>query len=163
MSTRVHKAKGFTLVEILIVVVILGILAAIVIPQFSSASESARASSLKSTLQTVRSQIELFQVQHNGNYPPAMVDGAAGSLPTWQHMTDDHDWNATDGYDFTGDAFGPYLQKFPANPFAGSSNTASDHWDYDATTGQIRADVSSLTAAEVENLGLDDSDDFVQP
>ena len=46
MSTRVQKAKGFTLVEILIVVVILGILAAIVIPQFTNASESAKASSL---------------------------------------------------------------------------------------------------------------------
>ena len=61
--------KGFTLVEILIVVIILGILAAIVIPQFTNASQSAKTSSLQSQLQTIRSQLELFQVQHNGKYP----------------------------------------------------------------------------------------------
>ena len=46
----VHKNRGFTLVEILIVVIILGILAAIVIPQFTSASSDARNSSVASTL-----------------------------------------------------------------------------------------------------------------
>lgn len=50
MKTR----KGFTLVEILIVVVILGILAAIVIPQFTNASEEAKQNSLRSNLQSIR-------------------------------------------------------------------------------------------------------------
>ena len=63
------RNRAFTLVEILIVVVILGILAAIVIPQFTSASESAKSSSLVSQLQTLRSQFELYQIQHNGDYP----------------------------------------------------------------------------------------------
>ncbi|MFQ6036674.1 MAG: type II secretion system protein, partial [Sedimentisphaerales bacterium] len=66
------KAKsGFTLVEILIVVVILGILAAIVIPQFTEASTEAKLNSLMSDLQTFRSQIELYKVQHNDNPPTA--------------------------------------------------------------------------------------------
>ncbi len=59
------RAKsGFTLVEILIVVVILGILAAIVIPQFTSASTEAKQSALVSNLQSVRSQIELYKIHH---------------------------------------------------------------------------------------------------
>lgn len=66
------RRRGFTLIEILIVVVILGILAAIVIPQFSSASNEAAVSSVRSQLQTLRSQVELYRVQNNG-YP---ADGA---------------------------------------------------------------------------------------
>src|SRR4051812_26673923 len=61
--------RGFTLVEILIVVIILGILAAIVIPQFTNASNDARNNSVASTLQTMRSQLELFKIQH-ADTPP---------------------------------------------------------------------------------------------
>lgn len=66
---RRRASKAFTLVEILIVVVILGILAAIVVPQFTSASQEAQASNVASQLQTVRNQIELYRVRHNGAYP----------------------------------------------------------------------------------------------
>ncbi|MEE9370683.1 MAG: prepilin-type N-terminal cleavage/methylation domain-containing protein, partial [Sedimentisphaerales bacterium] len=57
--------SGFTLVEILIVVVILGILAAIVIPQFTDASTQAKESALASDIQMMRSQLELYKIQHN--------------------------------------------------------------------------------------------------
>ena len=85
-NVRTAVRKGFTLVEILIVVVILGILAAIVIPQFSSASQAAQASSLVTQLQSVRSQLELYQLQHNGTYPSNAGDGtAAGEF--WDQLT----------------------------------------------------------------------------
>ncbi|MHC5008992.1 MAG: type II secretion system protein, partial [Planctomycetota bacterium] len=65
---RIHRSararQAFTLIEILIVVVILGILAAIVIPQFTDASMEAASSNLRSQLQTIRSQIELYNVQN---------------------------------------------------------------------------------------------------
>ena len=73
------RAKsGFTLVEILIVVVILGILAAIVIPQFTGASTEAKESSLVSNLQSIRSQIELFKIQHNDILPGQILSEADG-------------------------------------------------------------------------------------
>lgn len=66
---RTHVKRAFTLIEILIVVVILGILAAIVIPQFTDASQQASNSSLQSQLQTIRAQVELFRVKNNGADP----------------------------------------------------------------------------------------------
>ncbi len=61
--------KGFTLVEILIVVVILGILAAIVIPQFTDASVDAKTARIRTDLQTMRSQIELYKIKNNDTVP----------------------------------------------------------------------------------------------
>lgn len=69
-----RKRRGFTLIEILIVVVILGILAAIVVPQFTNASQEATASSIRSQLQTLRGQIELYRVRNGGALPTGFDD-----------------------------------------------------------------------------------------
>jgi general secretion pathway protein G len=133
------KAKsGFTLVEILIVVVILGILAAIVIPQFTEASTEAKTSSLCTDLQTVRSQIELYKIQHNDQLP------GAGTATWVEAMT-----GKTDVAGAVGTDYGPYLQKIPTNQFndlntvrlggaAAGANT--DGWRFDSTTGAFQAD-----------------------
>ncbi|MEN6309044.1 MAG: type II secretion system protein [Anaerohalosphaeraceae bacterium] len=119
--------KGFTLVEILIVVVILGILAAIVIPQFSQASTDSKKSSLQSNLQTIRSQIALYKIQHNDT-TPSDVDATFKS----QMM----EFTALDGtfvVDGAKDAtysFGPYLQVgVPVNPFT-NGNVLGTDWLY---------------------------------
>jgi general secretion pathway protein G len=123
MSTISRKVKrGFTLIEILIVVVILGILAAIVIPQFTDASQEAMESSVRSQLQTIRSQIELYRVKE------------AGSLPDLTPAFDD--LVADD-----------YLQAPASNPLVAASvatvvGTAAGSdcgWFYNDTTGDISA------------------------
>ncbi len=130
------KAKsGFTLVEILIVVVILGILAAIVIPQFSEASTEAKLASLCTDLQTLRSQIELYKVQHN-DVPPTFANFTA-------QMTAQTDITGAVGTDF-----GPYMQKIATNQFNSlntldNTATVGDNvggWEYDQATGVINAD-----------------------
>lgn len=79
-----HVRKAFTLVEILIVVIILGILAAIVVPQFTSASDEAQRGNVQSQLQTIRNQIELYRVRNNV-YP--FYDPASGALDiTWDRL-----------------------------------------------------------------------------
>lgn len=60
--------RGFTLVEILIVVVILGILAAIVVPQFTTAADDARQGNMDTQISTIQNQIELFRAK-TGAYP----------------------------------------------------------------------------------------------
>ncbi len=135
------KSKsGFTLVEILIVVVILGILAAIVIPQFTEASTEAKTSSLCTDLQTVRSQIELYKVQHNDEMP------GSGTASFEEALTGQTDIDGAVGTDY-----GPYLQKVPTNPFnnlntvqveAGSTGLGSGNtgWHFDSSTGAFHAD-----------------------
>lgn len=157
MTYRNAKAQGFTLVEILIVVVILGILAAIVVPQFTSASESAQVSSMAATLQTVRSQLELYKVQHSGNYP-ALATLQTGTPDAWTGLTTQ---TAIDGS--AGTDFGPYLQKAPMNPFTNGSDVAADNsadWQYTAATGAILAVVPGDTATA---LGLSTTDYVAAP
>jgi general secretion pathway protein G len=138
------KAKsGFTLVEILIVVVILGILAAIVIPQFTEASTEAKTSSLCTDLQTMRSQIELYKIQHNDQLP------GVGGATFVQAMT-----GQTDVAGAVGTDYGPYLQKIPTNQFNdddtitenGTLGDGSGGWEFNTTTGAFHADDSAAHA-----------------
>ncbi len=126
-----RNTRGFTLVEILIVVIILGILAAIVIPQFTSASSDARNNSTASTLQTLRSQIELFKIQH-ADVPP----GSAALSVVLGGKTSTADTTAVN----TAGTFGPYVQNFPINPINGQSGVGAAAgtavgWVYLTTAG----------------------------
>jgi general secretion pathway protein G len=160
MSAR-KRIQGFTLVEILIVVVILGILAAIVIPQFSTASDAARASSTLSQLQTVRSQLELYKTQHKGSYP-ALAD-------MWTNLIEASDVDgATNGTNQPDAAhpFGAYLQKEPLNPFMVSKTLAAAPadgvgWQYNELTGEIKMVLPAT--ANPDALGLDATEYVVAP
>jgi len=182
MSSRNRKQQGFTLVEILIVVVILGILAAIVIPQFTNASEAARASNLVSQLQSIRSQLELYQLQHNGGYPP--VTGMDGTTDPngfcFDNLLNPTNQAGTIVLATAPGALGPYMQKAPVNPFTANAaaagapvtgqvvlaaaaalpvGTAASGWVYNAATGEIRASINAtLTAAQVTALNFDPLD-----
>ncbi len=142
--------KGFTLVEILIVVVILGILAAIVIPQFTNASTEARESSLSSDLQAIRGQIELYKIEHLGDALPG-----AGTATFIEALTGPTDIQGAVVAVGTAGAKGPYMAKIPSNPFsiadpatnlvrveAGASTAGADthHWVFNSDTGAFQAD-----------------------
>ena len=135
--------KGFTLVEILIVVIILGILAAIVIPQFTEASNDARESALASDLQTLRSQVELYKIQHL-DVLPGMTLGVMDNANFVRDLTGQTDQAGGDA----GTDFGPYLQTFPGNPFAAGDNTITSSalpspgdgttgWHLNTATGRV--------------------------
>jgi len=144
---KMRAKSGFTLVEILIVVVILGILAAIVIPQFTEASTEAKTTSLCTDLQTMRSQIELYKIQHNDALPSAAAVGLVLALT-----------GQTDIAGAAGTDYGPYLQKIPTNQFndlntireeAGASTAgANTHgWVFNTGTGVFQADDTAAHAA----------------
>jgi len=138
--------KGFTLIEILIVVIILGILAAIVIPQFTNASEDAKNSSVASQLQTIRGSVELYKLQHGGLYPTAAGDVATGI--DWTKMTSK---TLETGVVDAAGTFGPYLQQTPINSLnnqsaCGANAVFTGGWVLQ-TDGRIMAVNKGKTAA----------------
>lgn len=119
--------KGFTLVEILLVVTILGILAAIVVPTFQGNVATAKESASKSNLMAMRTQIELYKLQHNG-YPPGYVSGAGAPIATvplqligTTTMTGQASPSTVPSDPFL---YGPYLKNIPENPYNGLSSIA---------------------------------------
>jgi general secretion pathway protein G len=99
---------GFTLIEILLVVLILGIISALVIAGVGDASIQSRLSTLRSSLTQMRTQIHWYSAQHNGTYP----SGTA----LFDQLTRQTDVNGNVG---TGAYLGPYLSGMPANPYNG--------------------------------------------
>ena len=99
MRTR-HVKRAFTLIEILIVVVILGILAAIVIPQFTDASDQAMDANVRTQLQTLRSQIELHNVQNPLTQYDTTTVGSGIDATFWDPLVN-----------------GDYIQRNPRNPY----------------------------------------------
>ena len=110
MRNRVSKA--FTLVEILIVVVILGILAAIVIPQFTNASQDAQRGNIQTQLQSIRNQIELYRVKNNGVSPVLVGTGGPAGTAFSQLMTPPAGQQ-------------PYMRNLPGNPRVTTSANAT--------------------------------------
>jgi general secretion pathway protein G len=122
----------------------LGILAAIVIPQFSNASTSAKTSAVTSTAQSLRQQVALYKLQHNDNLPPAAT--------FWTAMTTASDSTGAAYVAATSPdgPFGPYMQSIPANSLNNSTvvldsavtfpGTAASTcgWVYDFTGGTGR-------------------------
>ena len=142
-SSRVPARRGFTLVEVLTVVVILGIVAAITVPQFTSAASQSRENSSKMNLHRIRTQLEIYKQQHNGNWPTfADIE---------DQLTLASDVNgATAAVGTSGFNFGPYLRNIPPNPDTGGSTigtgaVGSSDWYYDENTGQFLANDSALS------------------
>ena len=150
---RVHRRpRAFTLVEILIVVIILGILATIIIGLFQNGTKDAAAASLKDNLRNMRSQLELYIAQH-GRYPAL----ATFEQQMTQYTDADGNVSATRTPTY---CFGPYIINMPVLPVGvnkgrttvtGLAYTAGFGWGYEPTSGVFKANTPD---GEVDQDGI---------
>jgi prepilin-type N-terminal cleavage/methylation domain-containing protein len=130
---------GFTLIEILIVVVLLAILAAVLVPQLGSSTKDAADATAQFNLQNLREQVELYKAQHAGATPA-----------TLDKLTFRSNSSGATGSDAVAFPLGPYLSRLPENPAnhqtgvdaistspptAVGANTAG--WLYHSTSGNV--------------------------
>jgi prepilin-type N-terminal cleavage/methylation domain-containing protein len=152
------RRRAFTLVEILVVVVVLGILAAVIIPLAANSTTAAKESALAHDLQMLRRYILVYKSQHL-EVAPGYPNGASDQAPTEQAFVDQittasNSSGQTAARGTPGFDLGPYLMKIPTNPF-NEMNTIqmlgngedfpadaddSHGWIYKAATAEVRAD-----------------------
>ena len=128
--------KGFTLVELLIVIIIIAVLAAIAIPKFSNSSQRSKESSLRANLKLVRNAIDLFRAD-TGAFPANMAGLTTSPTAGLSAAAAACTIAATDWR-------GPYLQAVPVDPVSGSA----------MTYGTAAADVGTVKSSATGN-GLD--------
>lgn len=75
-----RKEKGFTLIELMVVIVIIAILAAVALPNFMGATERARESAVRSAMKTIQTALEMYATENSGTYT-ADLSGVLQHLP----------------------------------------------------------------------------------
>lgn len=164
-STR--SQHGFTLVELLIVVIILAILAAIIVPQFSAATDDAKQSAYDTNIANIRSAVDLYRQQHSG-YPGAVASSGAtcingvavtGAVGVAAFTAQLKNYTNAAGLACTGTdpnefKYGPYLKDdLPQNPLGtvatvtivtagvlGLASSSTGGWRFDSVTGEFIGD-----------------------
>lgn len=144
---------GFTLVELLIVVIILAIMATIVLPQFSGSAEESKEATLLANLHVIRDVVLRYRAEHYGRRPDMDQDGNPDDANALLRLTGRT--QRTGLIDANGPV-GPYINKWPRNPFnemddvriGGAPAGAGTHgWHLDEATGILSADDSAEHAA----------------
>ncbi|MCG3136742.1 MAG: hypothetical protein HJJLKODD_00578 [Phycisphaerae bacterium] len=129
------KKNAFSLVELVIVIVIIGIIAAIAVPRFSSATDSANRGNVKASLEVMRNALDLYKAEINfwPSNPTALTTTTTTTTPN-------------------GTVYGPYIRVFPTNPTlnttgvkiitstatpATSDCTTTQGWIYNSSNGEV--------------------------
>ena len=150
------RDHAFTLVELVIVLVIIGVVAAIAVPRLSRGATNASATAVTADLVMLRKVIELYRAEHEGTFPT--VSDFVSQMTMFSNV--DGDSFAVNPDLPNGIGFGPYLKAMPGLPVGvrkGSTGVAAADaagigWIYTEATGTIRA---NTLAGEVDKDGVE--------
>ncbi|MGQ0628600.1 MAG: type II secretion system protein [Phycisphaerales bacterium] len=151
--TPTLRARGFSLVELVMVVITIGIVAAIAVPRFSRAALDARDAAFIRTAVTLQNAIDLYNAEHADRSPAINAAGAVDpvGLNLTRRLT-----QTTDDDGGLGGIWGPYLRDWPVNPvnnrrtvrIDGAPAGANSHgWRFNTAKGTIESD--HLTSIEI--------------
>jgi general secretion pathway protein G len=118
MRRQITK-RGFTLVEIILVIIIIGILAAIIVPKFAGQNDKAKVATTRANINSIRSATRLFQSDNDGTAP---ADLAADLVPN-------------------------YIRAIPDEAVTGTNNVVGAFdggggWVYDSTDGSVAVNLA---------------------
>ena len=150
-----NQNRAFSLVELVIVLVIIGVIAAIAIPRLTRGATNASATALAADLGAMRNAIELYRAEHEGAFPTAA--GIVGQLTLFSDVTGANTAAAADVGNKI--VYGPYLKAIPPLPVGAkrgstgvdAADGAGIGWIYTAASGTIKA---NTVDAEVDKDGV---------
>lgn len=132
-ANRSGNRRGFTLVELLIVIIIIAVLAAIAIPKFANSGVRSKESALKANLKLYRNAVELFR-NDTGAFPDKLADLSVTTAPAAGK-----DEAGTAKSINAADYKGPYVEKIENDPVSGAAFT------YSTTSGSVGKITSSAS------------------
>ena len=147
-----HSKNGFTLLELLVCIVIIGILASALIPGITTARELARSTVCKSNLRQMIVAAHAYAASHDDDMPPATINNTSWETILWEYDTRSSRSDANE-------------KIFQCPSFKGKANWKSDRYtgynynasylggQYAAVNGCLRGDPPSASIGDVSNPG----------
>jgi prepilin-type N-terminal cleavage/methylation domain-containing protein len=131
-----RQEKGFTLIELMIVVAIIGILAAVAIPKFSDMLEKAREGATKGNIGAIKSAITIYYGDQSGTWPTS-IDPTVANNPFSKYLSIVPAVKVTHAFSGSTSTLSGTSSVITSTTAAPTLSITTDGWIYNTTTGDV--------------------------